>query len=100
MFVISPRHLRHEVLRLSNVVYFETVFQFCSDLVDLIVCVGRHRGGGHRFSLARKRFVGLVAKYYAQVGDRGLKAIGWIAYKSLPVRLETDTYLCFLHAFI
>jgi hypothetical protein len=32
--------------------------------------------------------------------NHGVKAIGWTACNSLPVRLETDTYLCFLHAFI
>jgi hypothetical protein len=28
------------------------VVQFCSGLVDLVVCVSRHGGGGHRFALA------------------------------------------------
>ena len=28
------------------------VFKFCSGLVDLVVCVGRHGGGGHRLTLA------------------------------------------------
>ena len=37
-------------------------FEFCSGLVDLVVCVGRHRGGGHRLALAGERFVGLVAE--------------------------------------
>src|SRR6516225_586733 len=46
------------------------VFEFCSGLVDLIVCVGHYRGGGHRFALAGERFVGLVAEHIAEVGDR------------------------------
>ena len=28
------------------------VFEFCSGLVDLVVCVGCHGGGGHRFAFA------------------------------------------------
>src|SRR6516225_10763494 len=47
------------------------VFEFCSGLVDLVVGVGRHGGGGHGFALAGERFVGLVAKDIAEVGDRG-----------------------------
>jgi hypothetical protein len=38
------------------------VFEFCSGLVDLVVGIGRHRGGGHRLTLAGERFVGLVAE--------------------------------------
>jgi hypothetical protein len=45
--------------------------QFCSGLVDLVVGVGHHLGGGHHFALAGERFVGLVAEDVAQVGDRG-----------------------------
>jgi hypothetical protein len=37
-------------------------FEFCSGLVDLVVGVGCHRGGGHRFTLSGERFVGLVAE--------------------------------------
>ena len=44
--------------------------QFCSGLVDLVVGVGRHGGGGHRLALVGQRFVGLVAEDLAQVGDR------------------------------
>ena len=35
---------------------------FCSGLVDLVVCVGHHGGGGHRLALAGERVVGLVAE--------------------------------------
>ena len=42
----------------------------CSRLVDLVVCVGRHRGGGHRSARAGERFVGLVAEDIAEVSDR------------------------------
>ena len=38
------------------------VFEFCSGLVDLVVCVGCHGGGGHLFACAGERFVGLVAE--------------------------------------
>ena len=44
------------------------VFEFCSGLVDLVVCVGRHGGGGHRLTLAGERFVG-------RLGHRGGGAI-------------------------
>jgi len=47
------------------------VFQFCSGLVDLVVGVRRHGGGGHRLTLAGERFVGLVAEDITEVGDRG-----------------------------
>ena len=47
------------------------VFEFCSGLVDLVVCVGRHGGGGHRLALAGERFVGRLAEDVAEVGDRG-----------------------------
>jgi hypothetical protein len=44
---------------------FRDRFQFCSSLVDLVVGVGHHRGGGHRLTLAGERFVGLVAQDFA-----------------------------------
>ena len=43
--------------------------QFCSGLVDLVVGVRHHPGGGHRLALAGERFVGLVVEDIAQVGD-------------------------------
>jgi hypothetical protein len=58
-------------LRLSNVVYFATFFQFCSGLVDLVVGVGHHGGGSHCLALAGERFVGLVAEDITEAGDRG-----------------------------
>ena len=33
---------------------FRDGVQFCSGLVDLVVCVGRHGCGGHRLALAGK----------------------------------------------
>jgi hypothetical protein len=47
------------------------VFEFCSGLVDLVVGVRHHGGGGHRLALAGERFIGLVAEDFAEVGDRG-----------------------------
>jgi hypothetical protein len=47
------------------------VFEFCSGLVDLVACVGRHGGGGRRLTLAGERFVGVVAEDFAEVGDHG-----------------------------
>ena len=41
---------------------FRDSVQFCSSLVDLVVGVGCHFGGGHRFSPAGERLVGLVAE--------------------------------------
>ena len=46
------------------------VFEFCSCLVDLVVGVGHHRGGGHRLALVGERFVGPLAEDLAQVGAR------------------------------
>jgi hypothetical protein len=48
------------------------MFEFCSGLVDLVICVLHHLGGGHRLALAGERFVGLVAEHIAEVGDRGV----------------------------
>jgi hypothetical protein len=45
------------------------VFEFCSGLVDLVVGVGHHLGGGHRFALASERFVRRLAEDFAEVGD-------------------------------
>ena len=45
------------------------VFEFCSGLVNLVVGVRHHRGGGHRLALVGERFVGLVVEDIAQVGD-------------------------------
>ena len=39
---------------------FRDRVQCRSGLVDLVVGVGRHRGGGHRLALAGERFVGRV----------------------------------------
>ena len=49
---------------------FRDSVQFCSDLVDLVVGVGRHGGCGHRLTLAGQRLVGLVTEDIAEVGDR------------------------------
>ena len=45
------------------------MFEFCSDLVDLVAGVGRHLGGGHLSALVGERFVGLVTEDIAQVRD-------------------------------
>src|ERR1700733_3175324 len=50
---------------------FRDCVQCCSGLVDLVVCVGNHGGGGHRLTLVGERFVSLVAEHIAQMGDRG-----------------------------
>jgi len=50
---------------------FRDRFQFCSSLVDLVVCVACHGGGGHCLAPAGERFVGLVAERVTEVGDRG-----------------------------
>jgi hypothetical protein len=50
---------------------FRDGVQFRSGLVDLVVCVRRHHGGGHRLTLVGERFVSLVAEHIAQVRDRG-----------------------------
>ena len=47
------------------------MFEFCSDLVDLVAGVGRHLGGGHLSALVGERFVGRLAEHVAEVGDRG-----------------------------
>ena len=49
---------------------FRDSVQFCSGLVDLVVGVGRHFGGGPSLALAGERFIGLVAEDLAEVGDR------------------------------
>jgi hypothetical protein len=54
-----------------KLVYSKTAFSSVSGLVDLVVCVGHHGGGGHRLAAAGERFVGLVAEDFAEVSDRG-----------------------------
>ena len=49
---------------------FRDGVQFCSGLVDLVVCVGHQGGGGHRLAFPGERFVGLVAEEIAEMGDR------------------------------
>src|SRR5271169_2522108 len=46
-------------------------YEFRSGLVNLVVRVGRHRGGGRRLTLAGQRFVARLTEDLAQVGDRG-----------------------------
>ena len=48
------------------------MFEFCSGLVDLVVGVRHHRGGGHRLTLAGERFVRRLAEDIAQMGDQGV----------------------------
>jgi hypothetical protein len=57
--------------RLDNFIenLFRDCVEFCSGPADLVVCVGRHGGGGHRPALAGERFVGLVAEDIAEMGD-------------------------------
>src|SRR6476646_5853102 len=49
---------------------FRDGLQFCSGLVDLVVCVRDYGSGRHPFALTGERFVGLVAEHIAEVGDR------------------------------
>jgi hypothetical protein len=44
-------------------------FEFCSGLVDLVIAVRDDGAHGHRFALADERFVSLVAKDVAKVGE-------------------------------
>jgi hypothetical protein len=41
---------------------FRDGVQFCSGLVDLVVCVRRDGGGGDGFAFVGQRFVGVVAE--------------------------------------
>src|ERR1700744_23318 len=50
---------------------FRSCVQLCSGLVDLVVCVGCHGNGGHRFAFTGERFVGLVAENIAEVAMAG-----------------------------
>ena len=45
--------------------YFETALNSARAWSILVACVRRHGGGSHRFALASKRFVGLVAEHSA-----------------------------------
>ena len=46
-------------------------FKFYSGLVDLVIYVGRHSGGGHRIAPVGEQFVVSITEHIAQVGDRG-----------------------------
>ena len=50
------------------------MFQSCSGLVDLVVCVRHHGGGVHH--LAGERFVGRVAEDIAAAGEPGTAQLG------------------------
>jgi hypothetical protein len=50
---------------------FRDGIQFCSGLVDLVVRVVRHGGGGHRLTLAGERLVGRLTEHTAEVSNRG-----------------------------
>jgi hypothetical protein len=41
--------------------------EFCSGLVDLVICVGGYLGVAHCLALAGERFVGLVAEDLAVI---------------------------------
>jgi len=45
--------------------------QLCSGLVNLVVSIGHHGGGGHRLALVGERFVGRLAEDMSEVGDGG-----------------------------
>ena len=48
---------------------FRDRVQCRSGLIDLVVGIGRHLGGGHLFTLAGERFVGRLSEDLAEVGD-------------------------------
>ena len=56
---------------IEQLVLFRDGVQCCSGLVDLVVCVGRDGGGGHRLTIAGERFVGLVPEHIAKLSNRG-----------------------------
>jgi hypothetical protein len=47
------------------------VFEFCSGLVDLVICTRRQSGGGHRLALAGERFIGRVPGAGERIYDYG-----------------------------
>src|SRR5258707_10677778 len=47
---------------LSVFIYLPSLLEFCSGLVDLVVRIGHHGGGGHRFAGSTERFVSLLAE--------------------------------------
>jgi hypothetical protein len=57
-----------------------------SGLVDLVVCVGHHGGGGHLFARTGERFVGLVAEDVAEVGDRNGALVGQCSCQGLKAK--------------
>src|SRR5262245_57472535 len=64
-----PKRAGHELV-VSYAGLFRDSVQFCSGLVDLVICVGHHLCGGHRPTRAGQRFVSRLAEDVAQVGDR------------------------------
>ena len=60
------------VLIASGGLFCDSV-QFCSGLVDFVVGVLHHGGGGHRLTLAGERFIGLISEDISEVGDRGVE---------------------------
>src|SRR6185295_8608903 len=52
-----PRFSRIHGVPTGAPLLFRDSLQFCSGLVDLVVCVGHNGGGGHRLARAGERFV-------------------------------------------
>ena len=63
--------LGHDADRWRHQGLFRDGIQLGSGLLDLVVGVRHHRGGGHRLTVAGERFVGLVAEDVAEVRDCG-----------------------------
>jgi hypothetical protein len=64
---LRPRKIRCRTVFGGGLIcgLFRDRVQFCSALVDLVVGVRHHRGGGHRLTLAGERFVCLFAENIA-----------------------------------
>ena len=71
MHAVAPKKGKPTIETLVHLLFRDGV-QFCSGLVDLVICVGRHGGGGHGLTLAGEGFIDLVAEDIAKVGGRGV----------------------------
>lgn len=58
---------RHHVVgrEMTSEIGSAVVFEFCSQLVDLVIGVGHDGSDGHCLAFARKRFVGLLSEHLA-----------------------------------
>jgi hypothetical protein len=69
------------------------VFEFCSGLVDLVVGVRHHRGGGHRLTLTGERCGFSSSDFVALSNKKHIEEVGMTPPTEPEVFLKATTSL-------